>query len=218
MIERRKTINLGNKILEEITIDKDVVGALVTIWLQKLKNYCFDTHYKDDPFAWLSCVLALKAASQGNFGVGSIIVDDSGMVLSFGHNQMFKPYFRSDLHAEMVAINDFEDNSYSAGNRLSGSLYTSLESCPMCLTRFINSGLQNLYYVVKDDQNCICRDGDNYLSGIWIDIAKRKHVNTARCAPFLRKAAKEIYLINAERLNNILIDRNRKKNKERTEG
>jgi len=47
--------------------------------------------------------------ASGNFGVGCIIVDVYGNVIVQGHNEVFHPYFRSDRHAEMVVMREFED-------------------------------------------------------------------------------------------------------------
>jgi len=62
----------------------------------------------DEPYAWLTVVLALKSVESGNYGVGSVLVDVEGNVISMGHNLVYSPYFRSDLHGEMVALNLFE--------------------------------------------------------------------------------------------------------------
>jgi len=55
-----------------------------------------------------------------------------------GHNLMYSPHFRSDLRGEMLVINFFEEEHSGTITLESYTLYTSLESCPMCLIRFIS--------------------------------------------------------------------------------
>lgn len=52
---------------------------------------------------------AIAAAEEGNIGVGAVIVGPDGEIIQRGRNRVFLPHFRSDLHAEMDAMNRFED-------------------------------------------------------------------------------------------------------------
>ena len=57
----------------------------------------------------MACAEALAAARAGNYGVGAVLVDPNGEIVERGRNAVFYPHFRSDLHAEMVAMNAFEE-------------------------------------------------------------------------------------------------------------
>src|SRR5262249_22052137 len=67
------------------------------------------SYYEDQELGMVACQEALLAASRGNYGVGAVLVDPQGTVVEQGQNAVFYPHFRSDLHAEMVALNAFED-------------------------------------------------------------------------------------------------------------
>lgn len=85
-------------------------GDAAEQWRAFLAGYRPQTAYPDDPYAWLTCTLALEGVAADNFGVGAILVDAGGQVLAQGHNQVFYPYFRSDRHAEMVVVEGWEDS------------------------------------------------------------------------------------------------------------
>src|SRR5262249_18485032 len=122
----------------------------VARWRKWLESYQPQAAYPDDAFAKLTCLLALEAVEEGDFGVGGILVDSSGNVVNAGHNLLFKPYFGSDRHAEMVVMDEFEDANQSLTKLVGYTFYTSLESCPMCLARLITSGVNKTLYVAPD--------------------------------------------------------------------
>ena len=83
-------INRGKDLLASITSQ----STSTLKFRQQLEDYVFKEEFKDDVPAWLTCVSALKGADCGNFGVGSIIMDDHGNLAAMGYNQIFYPYFR----------------------------------------------------------------------------------------------------------------------------
>lgn len=99
--------NLGAGILKKIgSQNENVIN-----WKNWLQKYNFLAEYPDDPYAWLTDILALKSIDFGNYGVGSILVGADGKLASMGHTLVYSPHFRSDLHAEMVAVNYFEEKT-----------------------------------------------------------------------------------------------------------
>ncbi|MGA9187463.1 MAG: hypothetical protein WB014_02600 [Methanosarcina sp.] len=67
------------------------------------------------------------------------MVSAGGEIAALGHNLCIPPYFRSDLHAEMVTVNYFEKENPQITTLKEYAFYTSLESCPMCLVRLISA-------------------------------------------------------------------------------
>ncbi len=175
-------------------------------WIGWLSEYQFDYQYVHDDYGWLSCILALEAVNCGNFGIGCILTDGEGNVVIQGHNEVFNPHFRSDKHGEMVVMDAFED-CYPEISCMDGyTLFTSLESCPMCMARLITSGVDTILYLAPDSTGGMVHLIDN-LPPVWIQLASRQIWGTAECSPELVDAADRIFLLNVSDLNNMLEDR-----------
>jgi cytosine deaminase len=168
-----------------------------------LLAYQFETTFVDDEYAWLSCILALKASGQGNFGIGCVLVDEKGRVVIEGHNQVFYPYFRSDRHGEMVVINSFEHKHKGKQSLETYALYSSLESCPMCLTRLITSGIGKVSYVAPDMTGGMVHKIDD-LPEVWHQLSENQLFDQAKCSKDLIDVAFQIFLLNAEELNTLI--------------
>ena len=160
-------------------------------------QYCEDNH--DDICIWLTCILALKAVNAGNFGVGSILIDPEGAIVSQGHNEVFNPYFRSDRHAEMVVMDHFEDTRPEQTKLNGYTLYTSLEPCPMCLVRLSTTSLGKVLHGALDiTGGMISRIND--LPPFWLDMTHNKSFLQAECSQALKETAINIFLMNLENL------------------
>jgi tRNA(Arg) A34 adenosine deaminase TadA len=185
-MNKNEIINSGKKYLS--TIDDQYKEQR-----QCLEEYnCDDKKYPDDIYAWFTCVLALKAVNEGNFGIGSILINSVGDVVVEGHNEVFKPRFSSDRHGEMVVMDKFEE-AYPKIKKLQGyTLYTSLESCPMCLARLITSGVTRVLHVAPDEQGGMVHKM-NDLPPVWIELAKNREFKQANCTDTLKKYADEIF-------------------------
>jgi cytosine deaminase len=195
----QKIRELGLEILKKI----DSKNEKVMNWKGWLNEYRFLPGHPEEPYAWLSVVLALKSVDSGNYGVGSILVDADGKVISMGHNLVYSPYFRSDLHGEMVVLNMFE-NEHPEITTLEGyTLYTSLESCPMCLVRLISSGMNAILHVSSDSRAGMV-GMINFLPPLWRELSTRQTFARAACSEELSNAAVEIMLLNAEQLLEVL--------------
>jgi len=155
-------------------------------------------------FAWMTCVLALQAVKRGNFGIGSVLVDHEARILESGHNQVFAPRFTSDGHAEMVVMSRFEARQRRKLDLSRCTLYTSLESCPMCLCRLITSGVGTVLYVAADNIGGMVRCKEA-LPPVWRDLAKAQKHRQAHCPRPLQQAASDIFMLNAQQLNQGLV-------------
>lgn len=201
MISRIRSI--GEEILREIGSRAALKNEKIIYWKNWLQLYNFHPECTDDPYAWLTDVLALRSVDSGNYGVGSIITDVEGEVVTLGHNLMYSPSFRSDLHAEMVILNDFEEKNPQITTLKNYTLYTSLESCPMCLIRLISAGINRVFYVSSDPIGGMT-DSINLLPPLWKELSEPQVFSKARCSRDLSNAAIAIMLINADELLDIL--------------
>jgi cytosine deaminase len=195
-------INRGRDLLASIT--SPLTSTLK--FRQQLEDYAFNAEFKDDVPAWLTCVAALKGVDCGNFGVGSIIVDDRDNLAAVGYNQVFHPYFRSDGHAEMIAMETFEKENQDIVDMSRYRLYTSLESCPMCMTRLIVSGIRNIIHVAGDDDGGMVHLAEN-LPPVWLELIVSQSFEPARCSPELKKTAAEILSTTREERDALLFKR-----------
>lgn len=191
--------DLGVEILEKIDSQKENIIN----WKSWLQRYDFLPEYKDDSYAWLTVVLALKSVDSGNYGVGSILVGTDGRLVAMGHNRVYSPYFRSDLHAEMVTVNDFEEENPQITTLNGYTLYTSMESCPMCLIRLISTGIKRVIYVSPDPIGGMV-NAIPLLPPLWKELSGLQLFTKACCSEELSNAATEIMLINADELLEIL--------------
>ncbi|MCG5239322.1 nucleoside deaminase [Azospirillum doebereinerae] len=162
----------------------------------------------DDTFVRLSCMQALTAAAEGNHGVGAVVVHD-GRVVAMGRNRAFHPRVRSDLHAEMDALNALE-RDHPGLPAVECTLYSSLECCPMCTTRLINVGIGRVLYAADDDECGMIRRFDALPAG-YRDLAASRtppqRFGRAACSAALAAAAADIFRINLETLNQRVLRR-----------
>jgi tRNA(Arg) A34 adenosine deaminase TadA len=173
---------------------------------QKIKNFSPDPEHKHDRYVLASIQEAIEAAKEGNFGVGAVIVDPDGEIKMGGHNHVFTPHFRSDIHAEMDAMNKFEDKFTEVASMRNYILVTSLEPCPMCLTRLITSGIGQVYHAAPDvETGMVSRL--RQLSPVWVDLAESQIFEQADCSPQLIDIALQIFLITANINTQKLMDR-----------
>ena len=139
-------IDFGHTLLAGLTPADDSLQSLQ----QRLGRYAMGGFTESgDAAGWVTCILALASVVAGNYGIGALILNQDGEIVIAGHNQIIVPYFRSDAHAEMVVLTDFETR-YQNRDKQGLSLYTSLEPCPMCYTRILTSGMPAIYHVADD--------------------------------------------------------------------
>jgi tRNA(Arg) A34 adenosine deaminase TadA len=191
-MSKEKTYEIGQQCLMKL----EAATKGIETWKAYLLEYQPRVEYPDNAFVWLTCALALKGVATGNFGVGAILIDDGGQTVAQGHNEVFYPYFRSDRHAEMVVLDDFEEASLERG---SVTIYTSLEPCPMCLVRLSTSSVRKVLFAAPDlPGGMVCRI--NNLPPFWIELAQSKTFGQAQCSPDLVHAAHQIFLLNLAEL------------------
>lgn len=173
---------------------------------RKIKDFSPSPQYKHEEYVLASIEEAIVAATEGNFGVGAVIVNPEGKIVIRGHNHIFHPHFRSDIHAEMDAMNKFEDTNTEVTSMRDYMLFTSLEPCPMCLTRLITSGIGQVYHAAPDVESGMVSRLEQ-LTPVWVDIAKSQVFAPAYCSPELADIALQVFLVTANTNTQKLMDR-----------
>jgi cytosine deaminase len=181
-------------------------NSSLAYWIDFIDSYKCNLSYLDDIFALETCKLALKAVRSGNYGIGSIIVDPHGQIITKGHNEVFSPYFRSDRHAEMVVMEVFEETHKEQIDLKGYTLYTSLESCPMCMTRLISSGIEKIIHVADDPNGGMVHLRDN-LPIAWKQLSENQTFSQADCSFSLKDASFNIFSLNRKNLSECIRSR-----------
>jgi cytosine deaminase len=169
--------------------------------LQALKERVinFVSSSQNDSFALETIKVAINAAENGNYGVGAILVNErTNEIIYRGQNKVFSEH-RSDLHAEMDLLNTFEKQNRDKSRELLHdlTLYTSLESCPMCLCRIITSGVSKVYHIADDDRGGMVHLYKQ-LPIVWQEISRNRVFNKADCSKELSELALQVFLATAD--------------------
>src|SRR5262245_36950351 len=155
------------------------------------------THHSDQDLGIVACAEALAAAQAGNYDVGAVLVDPNGEIVQRGRNAAFYPRFRSDLHAEMVAMNAFEERHPNVNNMRGYSLISSLEPCPMCMTRLLIAGVQTVKFLVYDELGGMV-DQKHLLPVAWKRLWERQDYVQADVSESLQRFALDVFSLNLE--------------------
>ena len=178
--------------------------------LDKLKDRIYklvpDKNYPHDTFVIITLQEAIEAALEGNFGVGAVLIRNRKEIVQRGHNRVFSPHFRSDMHAEMDVMTKFEEGHKDIESMDGYTLFSSIEPCPMCLGRLITSGVGKVYYAALD------RDGGmanslGYLPNEWKELAQRQDFGLADCSLELSEIALQVFTSTVEANDNRLRQR-----------
>ena len=194
------TIGFSLFFLMGISVAGDVEKQMA---LEKRVNaYVLNNDYKDDAYGLIVVKSALQSIKEGSGGVGACLVDSTtGQVVEYGRNRQYIHYFRSDLHAEMDLLNRYEDRVQKKLSKENANnprdcknlvLVSSVEPCPMCLTRIINSGIKMVLYVVEDQQGGMVTRLEQ-LPPFWREFAADREFRKAECSPTLRRLADDLF-------------------------
>lgn len=175
---------------------------------RKVKSVIPNPEYPHDKFIMITLHEAIAAAKQGNLGVGAVLVRENGEIIQRGHNHVFKPYFRSDLHAEMSVMTKFEERFKDIENLKGFILFSSLEPCPMCFARLIVSGIKKVYYAAIDKNGGMVHRLED-MPPEWKEWAQRQEFALAQCSSELRDIALQIFLSTVNETDRKLQNRQR---------
>jgi len=177
-----------------LSADEDkTTSALLDELENRVDYFNPDPEYRDDQFALITLKEAIAAAREGNYGIGACLARENGEIVQRGHNRVFVPYFRSDLHAEMDVLTRYEERIKAQRSEVEGLvLYTSVEPCPMCLARIITSGVKKVYYLAPDPNGGMVHKFKD-LPPIWLKIAEGREYASAQCSPELKEIASQVF-------------------------
>jgi cytosine deaminase len=173
---------------------------------KEINAFLPDARFPDDQFVLVTIREAMMGARERNGGIGACLVREAtGEVLERGHNSQYEPWFRSSLHAEMDLLDRYEerkrltrsrdprDATYLDPRAAKGLvLYTSVEPCPMCLTRIINAGIKKVYYAAPDINGGMASRFE-CLPPFWKGMAAGMILEPARCSPALTDIAARLF-------------------------
>jgi tRNA(Arg) A34 adenosine deaminase TadA len=103
-------------------------------------------------------------------------------------------------------MDNFEENYQDITSVEGYILYTSLEPCPMCLTRLITSGINTVLHAAPDEGGGMVHKASD-LPRVWIELLGGRFFGQAKCSRDLVNAANQIFLYNADALNKKLKNR-----------
>ena len=168
----------------------------------RINAYRVSPDYTDDRYGLITVKAAVSAIRTGSGGIGACLVDAvTGQVVETGRNRQFSPHFRSDLHAEMDLLNRYENRVQKNNSPKTGGnprecpnlvLISSVEPCPMCLTRIINSGIKTVLYVVEDNEGGMVTRLEQ-LPPFWRKFAADREFRQADCSPELQQIALALF-------------------------
>lgn len=164
--------------------------------LQKLEvfldNFQPQKEYSDDEYAKAANIQALISVKQGGYGIGSVLIDKDGKIIAAAHNSQIQKH-RSDLHAEMTLLTNFE-NSHKSKKYKNIYVYkpglvvfSSSEPCPMCFIR-INSAGANTRYCTPGPEDGMATRID-CLPPSWKEMALKHKTELGNCSPVMQKIA-----------------------------
>lgn len=169
---------------------KDSMNIVMDKLENFLKNYVPDPKYSDEKYAIASCLEALRGIKEGGYGIGAVLIDDKGNIISGGHNEQIQ-LNRSDLHGEMALLTNFEQSD-TAKKYMNGYtykkgmwLFSSLEPCPMCFIRLATAELNTKYLSPDPDGGMVTKA--NCLPSSWKDLASKHTFERGNNSPLMQK-------------------------------
>jgi tRNA(Arg) A34 adenosine deaminase TadA len=175
----------------EIKVD-DPIPVVVQKIEKFLTSYKPQKQYPDDLFAKEAVLQALIGFKKGGYGIGAVLVDANGNIIFKGYNSQIQRH-RSDLHAEMTLLTNFERSPKSKQYlnvyvyKPGLTVYSSAEPCPMCLIRLASAEVNTKYCCPGPDDGMASRI--IYLPPNWRDLALKYPCVKDQSSPVLQKIA-----------------------------
>ena len=139
----------------------------------------------------------IRSGRNGNIAVGGCLYHHNELI----HRDQSKavgPYHRTDLHVEMVLLNQLEDRLCDdpTPRMRDYMLFTGQEPCPMCLARICFNQVGRVYYVYRDAHSPEAGGTTNWdrLPPGFRGLGSRLVVEEAQCAPELKEMSRQVWL------------------------
>jgi len=162
--------------------------------LQKLQTFLTafqpSKEFSDDVYAKAANLQALKSVMQGGYGIGSVLVNQEGKIIAAAHNSQIQKH-RSDLHAEMTLLTNFEESHLAKQYMISYiykpglTVFSSAEPCPMCYIRINTACADTKYCTPGPDDGMASRT--DFLPPAWKEMALKRKVSIGNCSPVMQK-------------------------------
>lgn len=168
-----------------------------------------DTYPHDEP-SIISIRQAIRAGRTGNVAVGGCLLHHDE-VISEDMSKALAPYHRTDLHVEMVLLNELEDKlcDNPTPRMRDYTLFTSQEPCPMCLARICFNQVGKTYYVYRDGNSPEAGNQTNWdrLPPGFKGLGGRLVIEEAQCNPVLKELSRQVWLNSIEPSIHQFLDR-----------
>jgi tRNA(Arg) A34 adenosine deaminase TadA len=172
------------------------INDSIPLIIQKIERYVLsykpNSKYPDDLFAREAIIQTIISFKEGGYGIGAILIDSKGNIIAENHNSQIQKH-RSDLHAEMNLLTEFEESPL-AGKYQNVFVYypgltvfSSAEPCPMCLIRLAAAGVNTKFCCPGPDDGMA--DRIDCLPLYWKDLAHKYPCVKANTSPILQKIA-----------------------------
>jgi tRNA(Arg) A34 adenosine deaminase TadA len=170
----------------------DPMGVVMQKIEKYVTNYVPQAKYSDDLYAKESIIQTIISFKEGGYGIGAVLIDTKGKIIFKGHNSQIQKH-RSDLHAEMTLLTEFEESPlakdymnlyvYKPGM----VVFSSAEPCPMCLIRLASARVYTRYCCPGPDDGMANRI--TCLPSSWTELAMKYPCKKGQSAPVLQKIA-----------------------------
>jgi tRNA(Arg) A34 adenosine deaminase TadA len=185
LMQKLADLRIGIKI-------NDSIPAIIQKLDKFFATYKPQKKYADDLFAKEAVYQAFLGFKDGGYGIGAILVDSKGNILFKDHNSQIQKH-RSDLHAEMTLLTDFEEspmakeymNLYVYKPGL--TVYSSAEPCPMCFIRLSSARVLTKYCCPGPDDGMANRI--DCLPSSWRDLSHKYPCTKDQSSPILQKVS-----------------------------
>jgi tRNA(Arg) A34 adenosine deaminase TadA len=168
----------------------------IPLIISKIEKYVTayqpDPDYREDFYAKESILQTIIGFKEGGYGIGAVLVDLKGNIIAKNHNSQIQKH-RSDLHAEMTLLTDFEESPavkdylniyvYKPGLMV----FSSAEPCPMCLIRLAGAGVKTRYCCPGPDDGMSNRI--DCLPSSWRSLSLKFPCEKGVSSPVLQKIA-----------------------------
>ena len=155
------------------------------------------TRFPHDGPSIVSIEEAIRAGRMGNVAVGGCLLKGDNVI----HRDVSKaiaPYHRTDLHVEMVLLNQIEDQLCDdpTPRMRDYTLFTSQEPCPMCLARICFNQVGKTYYVYRDAHSAEAGELTSWerLPPGFRGLGDRLVIEEAQCSPVLKEVSRQVWL------------------------